>query len=70
MPGVIWNSLSRFQTTEEAVSGVKGALAVKIYGDDLETLEAKGDEVVSVMRNIRGVEDLDCSASLASRISI
>ena len=26
---------------EEAVSGVKGQLAIKIYGDDLETLEAK-----------------------------
>jgi len=43
---------------EEAVSGVKGASAVKIYGDDLKTLEAKGDEIVGVMRNIRGVEDL------------
>jgi len=43
------------------VSGVKGASAVKIYGDDLKTLEAKGDEIVGVMRNIRGVEDLVCS---------
>jgi len=59
MPGVIWNfSQPISDNLEEAVSGVKGALAVKIYGDDLETLEAKGDEVVSVMRNIRGVEDL------------
>jgi heavy metal efflux system protein len=40
------------------VSGVKGALAVKIYGDDLKTLEAKGDEIVKVMENVRGVEDL------------
>jgi cobalt-zinc-cadmium resistance protein CzcA len=31
---------------------------VKIYGDDLKTLEAKGDQVVDVMRNIPGVEDL------------
>ena len=36
----------------------KGRLAVKIYGDDLKTLEAKADQVVEVMRNIRGVEDL------------
>jgi cobalt-zinc-cadmium resistance protein CzcA len=43
---------------EEAVSGVKGELAVKIYGDDLKTLEAKGNEIVSIMSNIRGVEDL------------
>jgi len=37
---------------------VKGALAVKIYGDDLKTLEEKGDAVVAVMRKVPGVEDL------------
>jgi cobalt-zinc-cadmium resistance protein CzcA len=31
---------------------------VKIYGDDLKTLEEKGDQVVSVMQGIRGVQDL------------
>ena len=59
IPGVIWNfSQPISDNLEEAVSGVKGALAVKIYGDDLKTLEEKGDQVVAVMRNIRGVEDL------------
>jgi cobalt-zinc-cadmium resistance protein CzcA len=59
MPGVIWNfSQPISDNLEEAVSGVKGALAVKIYGDDLKTLEEKGDQVVSVMRGVRGVEDL------------
>jgi cobalt-zinc-cadmium resistance protein CzcA len=59
IPGVLWNfSQPISDNLEEAVSGVKGALAVKIYGDDLKTLEAKGDEIVGVMRNIRGVEDL------------
>ena len=43
---------------EEAVSGVKGELSVKIYGDDLRTLEAKGNEVVSVMSQIPGIADL------------
>src|SRR5207249_3049759 len=43
---------------EEAVSGVKGQLAVKIYGPDLVLLEQKGDEVVAVMSKIRGVADL------------
>jgi cobalt-zinc-cadmium resistance protein CzcA len=43
---------------EEAVSGVKGELAIKVFGDDLKTLEAKGDEIVSVMRTIRGIQDL------------
>jgi len=59
IPGVIWNfSQPISDNLEEAVSGVKGALAVKIYGDDLKTLEEKGDETVSIMREIRGVEDL------------
>jgi cobalt-zinc-cadmium resistance protein CzcA len=59
IPGVIWNfSQPISDNLEEAVSGVKGALAVKIYGDDLKTLEAKGDEIVNVMKDVRGVEDL------------
>ncbi len=59
IPGVIWNfSQPISDNLEEAVSGVKGALAVKIYGDDLKTLEEKGDQVVSVMQGIRGVQDL------------
>jgi cobalt-zinc-cadmium resistance protein CzcA len=59
IPGVVWNfSQPISDNLEEATSGVKGELAVKIYGDDLRTLEAKGDEIVNVMRNIRGVQDL------------
>jgi cobalt-zinc-cadmium resistance protein CzcA len=59
IPGVIWNfSQPISDNLEEAVSGVKGALAVKIYGDDLRTLEAKADEIAGVMHGIRGVEDL------------
>ena len=59
IPGVLWNfSQPIADNMEEAVSGVKGELAIKIYGDDLKTLEAKGDEIVNVMRDIRGVEDL------------
>src|SRR5271156_4418648 len=59
MPGVIWNfSQPISDNVEEAVSGVKGELAVKIYGDDLKTLEQKGNQIVSIMSRIRGVEDL------------
>jgi cobalt-zinc-cadmium resistance protein CzcA len=59
IPGVFWGfSQPISDNLEEAVSGVKGALAVKIYGDDLKKLEATGDQIVSVMRDIRGVEDL------------
>jgi cobalt-zinc-cadmium resistance protein CzcA len=59
IPGVLWNfSQPISDNMEEAVSGVKGELAIKLYGDDLKTLEEKGDEVVGVMRKIPGVEDL------------
>ena len=59
MPGVVWNfSQPIADNMEEAVSGVKGELAVKIYGTDLKTLEQKGDEIVGVMSKIKGVADL------------
>ena len=43
---------------EEAVSGVKGQLAIKIYGDDLKTLEQKGEEIVDVLHRVDGIADL------------
>ena len=59
IPGTLWNfSQPIADNMEEAVSGVKGQLAVKIYGDDLKTLEAKGDEIVNVMRTVPGIADL------------
>ena len=59
IPGVIWNfSQPIADNMEEAVSGVKGELAVKIYGDDLRLLEGTADQIVGIMRNIRGIEDL------------
>lgn len=59
IPGVIWNfSQPISDNVEEAVSGVKGELAVKVYGDDLKTLEAKGTEIMNIMSNVHGVVDL------------
>lgn len=59
LPGVIWNfSQPIADNMEEAVSGVKGELAVKVYGDDLKLLEDKGDQMVSIMRGIKGIQDL------------
>lgn len=43
---------------EEALSGVKGELVVKIYGPDLAVLQAKGEAVRQVLAGIRGVADL------------
>ena len=59
MPGVIWNfSQPISDNVEEAVSGVKGELAVKIYGDDLKLLESKADQILGIMSSIKGVQDL------------
>jgi cobalt-zinc-cadmium resistance protein CzcA len=59
IPGVLWNfSQPISDNMEEAVSGVKGELAVKMYGDDLKLLEDKAGEIVEVMRKINGIEDL------------
>jgi cobalt-zinc-cadmium resistance protein CzcA len=59
IPGVSWSFTQPIaDDVEEAVSGVKGELAVKIYGADLKTLETKGLEIVDVMRAIPGIEDL------------
>jgi cobalt-zinc-cadmium resistance protein CzcA len=59
MPGVIWNFSQPIEDNmEEAVSGVKGELATKVFGEDLKTLETKADQVVSVMRTVSGIEDL------------
>jgi heavy metal efflux system protein len=59
IPGVIWNfSQPISDNMEEAVSGVKGELAIKVFGDDLKTLEEKGDQIVNVMRQVKGIQDL------------
>jgi cobalt-zinc-cadmium resistance protein CzcA len=57
--GVDWNfSQPISDNVEEAVSGVKGELAVKLFGADLKTLEAKANEIQDVMRKVPGVADL------------
>jgi heavy metal efflux system protein len=57
--GVDWNfSQPISDNVEEAVSGVKGELAVKLFGTDLKTLEQKANEIGSVMNKIPGVADL------------
>jgi cobalt-zinc-cadmium resistance protein CzcA len=59
LPGVVWGfSQPIADNMEEAVSGVKGQLATKVYGDDLALLEDKADQIVKIMRGVRGIEDL------------
>jgi cobalt-zinc-cadmium resistance protein CzcA len=59
IPGALWGFSQPIEDNmDEAVSGVKGELATKVYGTDLKVLEAKADEMVAVMRQIPGIEDL------------
>jgi len=59
IPGVNFNFSQNIEdNVEEAVTGVKGELAVKLFGDDLDVLEKKAAEIQSVMAGIPGVVDL------------
>ncbi|OQP54306.1 cation transporter [Niastella yeongjuensis] len=58
-PGIDLNfSQPIMDNVEEAVSGVKGSLCVKIYGDSLAYTEKKAYEVYNIMKHVTGVEDL------------
>ncbi len=58
-PGVIWGFSQPIEDNmEEAVSGVKGELATKVYGSDLHTLEDLAGQIASVMSRVPGITDL------------
>jgi cobalt-zinc-cadmium resistance protein CzcA len=58
-PGAIWNFSQPIEdNVGESLTGTKGALAVKIFGDDLKVLEQKGEEVTAVMSGIAGLHDV------------
>ena len=43
---------------DELVSGVRSQVAIKLFGDDLETLRVKADEIAREVRQVRGMADL------------
>ncbi|MGB6690835.1 MAG: CusA/CzcA family heavy metal efflux RND transporter [Terracidiphilus sp.] len=58
-PGVIWGFSQPIEDNmEEAVSGVKGELATKVYGSDLHELEDLAGQVEAVMSRVRGITDI------------
>jgi len=64
-PGVVFGfSQPISDNVEEAVSGVKGEMAIKIFGDNFVKLESIADSVRTVMENIEGVKDLGIFKSL------
>jgi cobalt-zinc-cadmium resistance protein CzcA len=64
-PGVDFNFSQYIQdNVEEAASGVKGENSVKVYGNDLETLEKTADNVAAVLAKVPGITDLAVLHSL------
>jgi heavy metal efflux system protein len=58
-PGAFWNFSQPIEdNVDETLTGTKGGLAAKLYGPDLDVLEAKGEEIKEVMSQIQGVHDL------------
>jgi cobalt-zinc-cadmium resistance protein CzcA len=58
-PGVEFNFSQVIQTrNDELLSGINAQIAVKVFGEDQETLERVADEVRNAMSNVRGAKDL------------
>ena len=59
LPGATWNFSQPIEdNVGETLTGTKGQLALKIYGQDLRSLEETGDQVIAVMRNVPGIADV------------
>lgn len=59
IPGVDLNfSQPISDNIEEAVSGVKGSICVKVFGDSLDYMESKVQQVYEILKTVRGIEDL------------
>jgi cobalt-zinc-cadmium resistance protein CzcA len=58
-PGIIFNYTQPAEdAVDEAETGLKSALAVKIFGANLDTLEQKGKAIKQVLQQVRGIRDV------------
>ncbi|MGZ4957875.1 MAG: efflux RND transporter permease subunit [Methylomonas sp.] len=58
-PGILTNFSQVIQdNVEEAISGVKGEIAIKIFGGDLKLLQEKADQVTHILASIQGATDV------------
>jgi cobalt-zinc-cadmium resistance protein CzcA len=58
-PGILTNFSQVIQdNVEEAISGVKGEIAIKIFGSDLDTLQDRANQVTHILASIRGATDV------------
>ncbi|TCV89679.1 efflux RND transporter permease subunit [Sulfurirhabdus autotrophica] len=59
IPGVPTNFSQVIEdNVEEALSGVKGEIAVKIFGPDLDVLTQKSEQIASILKGIAGSADV------------
>ena len=49
---------------EEYVAGVKSALVIKVFGNDLHELEATADKIAGTIKDVRGIEDVNVFRSI------
>ena len=58
-PGIIFNYTQPAEdAVDEAETGLKSALAVKVFGPDLQTLQQKGKAIKRVLERVRGIRDV------------
>ena len=58
-PGIIFNYTQPAEdAVDEAESGLKSALAVKVFGSDLDVLEQKGKAIKKILDQVRGIKDV------------
>ena len=58
-PGITFNYTQPAEdAVDEAETGLKSALAVKVFGPDLDTLEQKGKAIKAVLEHVRGIRDV------------
>jgi len=59
MPGVLLNFTQPIRmTVDELLEGVRAELAIKLFGDDLDQLKRKADEISSLLQGVRGAADI------------
>ena len=59
-PGITFNFSQPIKdNVDEAISGVKGELSIKIFGPDLDVLQEKAEAIAQVLAGVEGVHDLD-----------
>ncbi len=59
LPGIIFNYTQPAEdAVDEAETGLKSALAVKVFGPDLKTLQQKGTAIKKVLEHVRGIRDV------------